>query len=84
MDIQKIISEIVARITGKSDLIAAFTKDPIAAVKDLLGIDIDADQIQEIISGVTTRLNLTAAKAGEEVRMLPGTLPPMEDHYWQS
>ena len=54
MDIQKIISDLVAKLTGNKDLIAKFTKDPIAAIKDLLGIDIDKNQVGEIVKGVTS------------------------------
>jgi len=57
MDIQKIISEVVSKITGKTDLIEKFTSDPTSVVKELTGIDVDADQIKEIVSGVTSALN---------------------------
>ena len=56
MDIQKIISDLVAKLTGNKDLIAGFTKDPLGAVKDLLGIDLDKDQISEVVKGVTSQL----------------------------
>ena len=56
MDIQKIISDLVAKLTGNKDLIAAFTKDPAKAIKDLLGIDIGSDQISEVVKGVTSQL----------------------------
>ena len=56
MDIQKIISDLVAKLTGNKDLIASFTKDPIKAIKDLLGIDINADQVSEVVKGVTSQL----------------------------
>ena len=66
MDIQKIISDLVAKLTGNKDLIASFTKDPIKAIKDLLGIDINADQVSEIVKGVTSQLgDLTGDVAKE-------------------
>ena len=37
MDIQKIIKDLVAKLTGNKDLISKFTADPISAIKDLLG-----------------------------------------------
>ena len=58
MDIQKIISDLVAKLTGNKDLIASFTKDPIKAIKDLLGIDIGSDQVGEVVKGVTSKLGL--------------------------
>ena len=56
MDISKIISDLVGKLTGNKDLIAKFTKDPIGAIKELLGIDIDKDQVGEIVKGVTAQL----------------------------
>ena len=56
MDIQKIISDLVAKLTGNKDLIASFTKDPVKAIKDLLGIDIDKGQVAEVVKGVTSQL----------------------------
>ena len=66
MDIQKIISDLVAKLTGNKDLIASFTKDPVKAIKDLLGIDIGSDQVSEIVKGVTSQLgDLTGDVAKE-------------------
>ena len=56
MDIQKIISDLVAKVTGDSDLLKKLTSDPAATIKELTGLDVDADQIKEIISGVTSAL----------------------------
>ncbi len=56
MDIQKIIKDLVAKLTGNKDLISKFTADPISAIKDLLGIDIDKNQVSEIVKGVTSQL----------------------------
>ena len=58
MDIQKIIGDLVGKLTGNSDLIAKFTKDPLSIVKDLLGIDLDPSQLAEVVKGVTSKLNL--------------------------
>ena len=66
MDIQKIISDLVAKLTGNKDLIAKFTADPIGAIKELLGIDIDKDQVSEVVKGVTSQLgDLTGDVAKE-------------------
>lgn len=56
MDIQKIISELIPKLTGNKDLISKFTKDPLAAIKDLLGIDLDKDQLDAVVKGVTEKL----------------------------
>ncbi|MCR5296180.1 MAG: hypothetical protein K6E17_02110 [Clostridiales bacterium] len=56
MDIQKIISDLVEKLTGNKDLIAKFTADPIGTIKDLLGIDVDKDQVSDVVKGVTDQL----------------------------
>ena len=56
MDIKKIIADLVAKLTGNTDLIAKFTSDPAAAVKELIGVDLDAGQIDEVVKGVTSQL----------------------------
>ena len=53
MDIQKIISDIVAKVTGNGDLIKKFTSDPAGMIKELTGFEVNADQLKEIVSGVT-------------------------------
>ncbi len=66
MDIQKIISDLVAKLTGNGDLIAKFTKDPLSAIKDLLGIDLNPEQLSEVVKGVTGQLgNVTGDVAKE-------------------
>ena len=66
MDIQKIISDLVAQLTGNTDLIAKFTSDPAGVAKDLLGIDLDASQIGEVVKGVTSALGDAPAAAIKE------------------
>ena len=56
MDIQKIISDLVAKLTGNKDLIAKFTADPLAAIKELLGIDLDPRQLDDVVKGVTSQV----------------------------
>ncbi len=63
MDIQKIISDVVARLTGNSDLISKFTSDPGAIIKQITGLDISADQIKEVVAGVTKKLGIDAGDA---------------------
>ena len=46
MDIQKLIGDLVAKLTGNKDLIAKFTSNPLGAIKDLLGIDLDPSQLR--------------------------------------
>lgn len=56
MDIQKIISGLVAKLTGNKDLIAKFTSDPLGLIKDLLGIDLDPSLLSDVVKGVTGQL----------------------------
>jgi len=66
MDIQKIITDLVGKLTGNKDLIAKFTSDPLSLIKDLLGIDLDPSQLTEVVKGVTDQLgNLTGDTAKE-------------------
>ncbi len=66
MDIQKIISDVAAKLTGNNDLIAQFTKDPGAIIKKITGLDVNLDQIKEIVAGVTARLGINAEDALKE------------------
>lgn len=66
MDLQKIINDLVSRLTGNNDLIAQFTKEPLAIVKKLLGIDLDPEQLAKVVKGVTAALGITAADAVKE------------------
>lgn len=66
MDIQKIISDLVSKLTGNKDLIAKFTSDPLSIVKELLGIDLNADQLGEVVKGVTGQLGSLTSDAGKE------------------
>ena len=60
MDIQKIISDIVSKVTGNSDMIKKFTSDPAAIIKELTGFEVNADQLKEIVSGVTKAIGVNA------------------------
>ena len=66
MDIQKIISDLVAKLTGNKDLIAKFTADPLAAVKELLGIDLDPSLLAEVVKGVKGKLGDVAGAAAKD------------------
>ena len=66
MDIQKIISDLVGKLTGNKDLIAKFTSNPLDVVKELLGIDLDASQLSEVVKGVTAQLGDLSGDVVEE------------------
>ena len=71
MDIQKIISELVPKLTGNKDLIGKFTSDPLGAIKELLGIDLDKDQLDAVVKGVTEKLG---SNVGDVVKEGKGLL----------
>ena len=76
MDIQKIISDLVGKLTGNKDLISKFKSNPLEVVKELLGIDLDPTQLSEVVKGVTGQLgNVTgdaAKKAGGILNTIMG------------
>ena len=74
MDIQKIISDLVAKLTGNKDLISKFTSDPLSVVKDLLGIDLDASQIGEVVKGVTGQLGDLTGDAAKQAGGILGKI----------
>ena len=68
MDIQKIISDLVSKLTGNKDLISKFASDPLSVIKDLLGIDLDPSKVSEVVKGVTSQLG------GETVKQAGGII----------
>ena len=74
MDIQKIISDLVAKLTGNKDLIAKFTSEPLKAVKDLLGIDLDPSQLSDVVKGVTGQLGDITGDAAKQAGGILGKI----------
>ncbi len=58
MDIKAKIEELVEKIKSDKELQAQFTKDPVAAVEKLIGIDLPNDQIEKIVDGIKAKLSL--------------------------
>ena len=62
MDIQKTITDLIAKITGDKNLLNKFKADPTSAVKSLLGnVDLSSGDLKSIVDGVTAKLNLEGA-----------------------
>ena len=59
MDIQKIIGEVVAKLTSQPDLIKSFLSNPVALLEKTFGIDLPDDQINQVIEGVKGQLDLS-------------------------
>jgi len=66
MDIQKMISDLVSKLTGNKDLIAKFTSDPLGSIKNLLGIDLDPSMLSDVVQGVTSKLGDLTGDAGQQ------------------
>ena len=60
MDIQKIIEDVIAKIKADPEILKLFTTDPIAAVKKLVNIDLDMSQLNEIVDGVKSKVDLSS------------------------
>ena len=56
MDIKAEIEKLVKKITGDEKLKAKFSKDPMAAVKDLLGSALPDETASKIADGVKAKL----------------------------
>ena len=58
MDIQKIISDVVAKLKADDDLLENFKKNPTKVLEKLVGVDLPDDKIDPIIKGIQAKLNL--------------------------
>lgn len=68
MDIKKIIEDAVDKLKGDDALRKQFLSDPAGAMKKLTGIDIPADQIENVVTGIKAKLNVE--NAGDVVKGL--------------
>ncbi len=59
MDIQKIIADVVARLTSNPDLIKSFLSNPVQLLEKTFGIDLPDDQINKVIEGVKSQIDLS-------------------------
>lgn len=58
MDIQKIISDVLKKLTSDKALKESFLKDPVKVLEKLTGIDLPNDQIDAIINGIKAKLDV--------------------------
>lgn len=56
MDIEKIISDVLAKLKVDDSLKASFLKDPIATLEKTLGIDLPDEQIKQVVNGIKEKL----------------------------
>ena len=58
MDIKKSIEELVDKIKNDKELRDNFTKDPVATVEKLLGVDLPEEQINQIVDAIKATISL--------------------------
>ena len=58
MDIQKIVTEAIEKLTSNEALMAAFKKDPIGTIEKKLGIDLPNDQIEAIVKAIKAKIDI--------------------------
>lgn len=52
MDIKAKIEEVTNKVKNDKDFQAKFSKDPVKAVEELLGVDLPDDVVDKIVAGV--------------------------------
>ena len=64
MDIMEKVNDLVEKITGSEKLMEQFKKDPVKALKDILGdLDLDKDDLEKLAKAVKGKIDLD--KAGD-------------------
>ncbi|MBQ8111307.1 MAG: hypothetical protein IJ124_14215 [Clostridia bacterium] len=59
MDIQKIINDVVAKLTGNPELIKSFLSNPVQMLEKTFGIDLPDEQINQVVEGVKGKIDLS-------------------------
>ena len=58
MDIQKIITEVLNKLTNDKALKNKFLKEPVKIIEQLTGLDLPDDQIDAVIKGIKAKLDI--------------------------
>ena len=58
MDIKAKIEEIVQKLLSDKNLMAKFDRNPASVIEELIGIDLPNDQVNQLISGIKTKIKL--------------------------
>ncbi|MBP3428324.1 MAG: hypothetical protein J6M47_08705 [Clostridia bacterium] len=61
MDIQKIITDAVKKLSENEDLCRAFMKNPVEVLEKKLGIDLPEDQINPVIDAIKAKIKVDDA-----------------------
>ena len=70
MDIQKIIADVVAKLTSNPDLIKSFLSNPVQLLEKTFGIDLPDEQINKVIEGVRSQIDLSKIDLKDAVGLL--------------
>ena len=70
MDIQKIIADVVAKLTSNPDLIKSFLSNPVQLLEKTFGIDLPDEQINQVIEGVKGKIDLSQFDVKDAVGLL--------------
>ena len=70
MDIQKIIEDIVSKLKIDPKLLAQFAADPVKTIEKVFNIDLPDDQINQIIDGIKSKVDLSKVDVGQAVGIL--------------
>lgn len=62
MDIQKIITDTLAKLKADDGLKTSFLSDPVGTLEKTLGIDLPDEQIKQVIDGIKAKLGEGAAR----------------------
>lgn len=65
MDIQKIISDVVAKLTSNPELVKSFLSNPVELLEKTFGIDLPDEQINQVIEGVKGKIDLSKFDLGD-------------------
>lgn len=58
VDTKAKIEELAAKIKSDKELQEKFQKEPVAAVEELLGVDLPEEQIEKLVDGIKAKVQL--------------------------
>ena len=59
-DFKEKVDEIVDRIQNDKSVKAKFAKDPVSAIKEIIGIDLPNDKMNQLVEGIKAKLALNS------------------------
>ena len=71
MDIKAMIEKVFNKVQSDPSIAAAFTKDPKAAVKSIVGSTLSTDVLTQVVDGVTKKLS-GGSKVGDTISKIGG------------